>query len=291
MFLFYVDECGDDAIKYAAEGPPYVLSTKQSPYFTLSAVGIRDSSRKPLADALFEIKTRHFGKQVGDFKWGDSEIKGRFLNRSARAASNGTALQSPKAYRKLDSPHKVSKLINDLGLLFDKHRPIILSVTVDKARLVKTKSRSDHDALGAAYSLLQERIALSLEKLYTGESAVLIADEQTHHEKFFRSGEMNRKRKRFSGSLKVQPNFDLVVDKPLWLDTDLSSWDRELIQLADIVAYSSQSCVRTGEAPMHESFLWPQITRAMSVHWRTGDIRQAGFTVFPRGKKFYPKIK
>src|SRR5690625_3210491 len=233
MLLFYVDERGDSSIQYDDSLPTPTLSAKPSPYFTLSAVGIRDSSRRPIADALFEIKKRYFGDLAAELPWAESEIKGRYLRRAARFARDGRFLLSPDAFRELDSPKKVADLVKDIGLLFDKHRPIILSVTIDKQRLVRTRPERDHDALGAAYSLIQERIALSLEKLYSGESAILIADQQTEHEKYFRSGQMNRMREQFSGGLRVKPNFDLVIDKPLWLDTELSSWDRELLQLAD----------------------------------------------------------
>lgn len=291
MFLFYVDECGDTAIDYEHSQPQFTLSGKHSAYFTLSAVGIRDSSRKPMADGLFEIKRKHFGNAADDEPWQDTEIKGRYLSRAARSVASGTVLKSPMGYRSLDTPEKVSGLVRDLGLLIDKHRPIILSATIDKSRLVSTQPLEKHEPLGAAYSIIHERIALSLEKLYTGESAILIADQQADHERFFRSGEMNRRRREISSTLRVQPNFDLVVDKPLWLDTELSSWDRELLQVADIVAYSTTNCVQRGRYPEHESFLWPQITRSMAMHWRTGDIHQAGFTVYPRGRKYYPVTK
>lgn len=292
MLLFYVDECGDTALKLRdlEDGAPH-LDPKVSPYFTLSAVGIRDSARKPLADALFETKKRHFGDDALVGPWVDTEIKGRFLRRAARSVSAGITPQKPSGYARVDTPKKMAHLINDLGLLISKHRPLVLSVTIDKARLLRKPDQAAHDVLGTAYALLQERVALTLEKLYVGESAILIADQQTQHERYFRSGTMHSMRHAMSSKLAVKPDFELIVDKPLWLDTDLSSWDRELLQLADMVAFSCHRCVDTGLPPVEDSYLWPQIVRSMAVHWRNGEVDQAGFTVYPRPMPDYPKTK
>lgn len=287
MLLFYVDECGDSAIKLDPKAKELTLHPRVSRYFTLSAVGIRDSARKPLADALFETKGRHFGEEALRGPWADTEIKGRYLRRAERGAAAGAPLQAPVGYSHLSSPKRVTHLVNDLGLLLYKHRPLVLSVTIDKAQLLRRDS-SYHHPLGVAYALLQERVAFTLEKLYVGESAVLIADQQTEHEKSFREGHMHRLRTLMSSKLAVKPNFDLVIDKPLWVDTDLSSWDRELLQLADIVAYSCNECVGTGNPPSGETYLWPQIRRSMAVHWRAGEVHQAGFTVYPRSRNYYP---
>lgn len=127
---------------------------------------MRDSSRKPLAEAIFEIKQRHFGPGIELQPWGDSEIKGRHLFRATRSTASGNVLTNPAAYAVLDSPAKVSALVDDLGLLFLTYRPLI---------------------------------------------------------------------------------FTIGVDKPLWVDTELSTWDRELIQLSDIAAYSVAECFRRGK--------------------------------------------
>lgn len=289
MLLFYVDECGDSSLRLDSKARPNTLHSAVSRYFTLSAVGIRDSARKPLADALFETKSRHFGNIAKTGAWADTEIKGRFLRRAQRGAAAGSPLQSPAGYQRLDTTKKVTHLTDDIGLLISKHRPLVLSVTIDKQALLDYPDPQFHDALGVAYALLQERVAFTLEKLYVGESAVLIADQQTEHERYFRAGDMLKMRGLMSEKLRVKPNFDLVIDKPLWLDTDLSSWDRELLQLADIVAYSCNECVGTGQAPQRETYLWPQIRRSMAIHWRTGEVVQAGFTVYPRKTVYYPK--
>jgi hypothetical protein len=288
MFLFYVDECGDSALKLDPKSAKPRLKESVSPYFTLTAVGIRDSARKPLADALFETKKRHFGDEALNGPWAETEIKGRFLNRTMRSVAAGIAPMSPKGYARVNTVTKGERLVNDLGLIISKHRPLILSVTIDKRALVSKRSDRFHNALGVAYALLHERVALTLEKLYVGESAVLIADQQTEHERYFRSGDMLAMRAVMSEGLAVKPNFDLIVDKPLWLDTDLSSWDRELLQLADLTAYACHRCVESGAAPQEASYLWPQIRRSMAIHWRNGDVNQAGFTVFPRPQAQYP---
>ncbi|RLP83021.1 hypothetical protein D9V34_07200 [Mycetocola lacteus] len=150
---------------------------------------------------------------------------------------------------------------------------------IDKVALLKqTKSDSP---LGIAYALLHERIALSIEKLFGNESAVIIADQQTQHEHYFRSGGMSAARDALARNLREKPKFDLVVDKPLWVDTDFSSWDRELIQLADIAAYTTTRCMLDGIAPEQRSFLWPEIKHAMAIHWTSGSIERSGFAIYP----------
>ncbi|MFE7844895.1 DUF3800 domain-containing protein [Microbacterium sp. NPDC057407] len=290
MLLFYVDECGDSSLRLDPKASVPTLAPGVSRYFTLSAVGIRDSARKPMADALFETKKRHFGAEAMEGPWADTEIKGRHLRRAERGATVGVPLQSPAGYSRLATPKRVTGLVNDLGLILYKHRPLVLSVTIDKAQLIAADEKYRHP-LGVAYALLHERVAFTLEKLYVGESAVLIADQQTEHERYFRSGDMHRMRHLMASKLAVKPNFELVVDKPLWLDTDLSSWDRELLQLADIVAYSCSECVTSGVAPATPTYLWPQIRRSMAVHWRAGEIHQAGFTVYPRKRTYYPQTE
>lgn len=283
MLLFYVDECGGHGMKTATtEQGLDTLKAGSSPYFVLSGVGVRDSSRKPLAEALFELKKRHFGASIEGAAWGDSEIKGRHLSRAARSVESGNVLKHPVAYSVLDTKEKVSALCRDVGLLFDKYRPLTFTIAVDKFALVGTDPARTVQPLGAAYAYLHQRIALSLEKLYEGESAILIADQQTEHEKFFRSGEMNDARDRLTSGLYVKPNFDLIIDKPLWVDTDLSSWDRELIQLADVVAYTTTECMQSGQAPKRQSYLWEHIRGTLALHWRTGKIESGGFAVYPR---------
>lgn len=281
MIIFYVDEYGDHSMRIdeGNSGAPQ-LKKGVSEWFVLSAVGIRDSSRKPLAEALFEIKARHFGAGVALQPWGDSEIKGRFLFRAARSAAAGKTLASPAAYQVLDTPDKVTALIDDIGLLFLKYRPLIFSASVDKRVLLGRKKQEP--PLGAAYTYLQQRVALTMEKLHAGEAAILVADQQTQHETFFRSGEMNIVRDRMTHPLPLKPNYNLVLDKPLWVDTELSTWDRELIQLSDIVAYSVAECLKRGEAPSEACYLWKALRQNFAAHWSTGDVWGGGLAMYPK---------
>ena len=280
MLIFYADEYGDHSMLTAPKITPLVLKEGTSEFFVLASVGVRDISRKPIAEALFELKKKHFGASVVGAAWGDTEIKGRYLFRASRSVSNGRLLESPSGYRSLDSAEKVESLVRDLGLIFAKYRPLVFTVGVDKRELLR-RGTGFHP-LGVAYAYLNQRIALAMEKLYAGDAAIIVADQQTQHEAFFRSGKMNETRSMLTQNLSMKPNFDLVLDKPLWVDTDLSSWDREVIQLADIVAYTTAECLKRGEAPKELCYLWEQIKPCLAVNWRSGDVLGGGFAIHPK---------
>lgn len=126
MLLFYIDEYGDDSMRTdPADGR--ALKPGVSDWFVLSAVGIRDSSRKPLAEAIFAIKQRHFGPGMDVQPWGASEVKGRYLFRAARSVATGHVLESPAGYRVLDTQGKVDALIEDFGLVIARFRPLIFA--------------------------------------------------------------------------------------------------------------------------------------------------------------------
>lgn len=236
--IFYVDEFGDNSMATAPGSSPPVLKSGTSEYFILSAVGVRDTSRKPLAEAIFNVKRKHFQDDVELLSWVDSELKGRYLFRVARSVASGNVLQKPVAYSRLDTAEKINALIDDCGLLFATFRPVVFSVVVDKALLLGRDPVLRPTPLGAAYTYLQQRVALTMERLHAGEAAILVADQQTQHESFFRTGEMNAVRDRMTKDLPVTPDFNLVLDKPLWIDTELSVWDREILQLPDIEVIS-----------------------------------------------------
>lgn len=289
MLLFYVDEYGDPSMKCAPNADSATLKDGVSEWFILSAVGVQESTRRPLAESLFEIKEKHFGKSIDLQPWEASEIKGRFLFRAARSASAGKVLAHPSAYAVFTSTEKVQGLVDDLSRVFSTYRPLIFAVAVDKKRLLKRKGQHRKEPLGAAYAYLEQRVALTVEKVYTGEGAMLVADQQTQHESYFRSGAMNSVREELTRKLPIQPNFNLVLDKPLWIDTDLSSWDREILQLSDIVAYSVAECVKRGEAPVEPCYVWSRIAHQMAVQWSTGLVEGGGFSIYPRPKK-YPQV-
>jgi hypothetical protein len=280
MLIFYADEYGDHSMTTAVDIEPPRLKTGTSEMFILSAVGVRDTSRKPLAEALFEIKRRHFGEHVRDLPWGHTEIKGRYLFRASRSTASGNVLSSPPGYAALTTAASVESLVTDLGLIFAKYRPLIFTVAVDKRELLARDSKLH--PLGIAYTYIHQRIALAMEKLYAGDAAIVVADQQTQHEAFFRSGRMHENREALTSHLYMQPNFNLVLDKPLWVDTDLSSWDREIIQLADIVAYTTAECMRRMTAPDEICYLWEQIKPCLAVHWSTGNTLGGGFAVHPK---------
>ncbi|MEO8527675.1 MAG: hypothetical protein ABI435_01205 [Pseudolysinimonas sp.] len=78
------------------------------------------------------------------------------------------------------------------------------------------------------------------------------------------------------------PNYDVVLDKPLWVDTDLSSWDREIIQLAEIVAYSVNEYVARGGPPTEPGYLWQQIEPCLGINFTTGKLAGGRISLYPR---------
>lgn len=280
VLIFYADEFGDHSLNLDPDADTPTLKSGTSQLFVLSAVGVRDTSRRPLAEAIFKLKLKHFGAPAAGQVWGETEIKGRYLFRATRSAASGNVLASPSGYQTLDTPEKVSALVKDLGLIFATFRPLIFATVVDKVHMVET-GREFHP-LGIAYAYMHQRIAMAMEDLYAGDAAIIVADQQTQHEAYFRSGRMNQARSDLDAALPRKPNYDLVLDKPLWVDTDLSSWDREIIQLADIVAYTVAECIKRGQPPVEGNFLWNQIRSGLAVHRRTGGILGGGLSIYPK---------
>lgn len=284
MLLFYVDEFGDDSLLTKPHVTPRELKRGVSEYFILAAVGIRDTTRKPLAEALVRLKQRHFGAAVGTEPWGASEIKGRHLFRVSRSVATGHLLTKPAAYAQLRTPKMVDAFLRDLGRLFSTFRPLTFAVAVDKKGCLRLKEgkRKVSPPLGAAYAYLSQRVALTMERLYAGEGAIFVADQQTQHESFFRSGQMNDVRTRMTKGLPVQPQFSLVLDKPLWIDTELSVWDREILQLPDLVAYSVAELLKRGTAPAEACYLWDRIRPNFALKWASGEIESGGLAIYPK---------
>jgi len=295
MLAFYLDEFGDHSMTPNV-GDPSLLKTGTSPFFVLAAVGFHDSSRRPLAEAIVELKLRHFGSSlVQNAPWSNTEIKGRHLRRAQHSIATGHFLRSPVGWQSLKTSGQVEALIEDLRLTLVKFRPLIFAAGVDKlALLARPGVRKGRPVvavppLSAAYAYVQQRVALLMEEVYGGESALLVADQQVEHEKIFRSGRLNADRAILTDGLPMQPNFNLVLDKPLWIDTELSTWDREILQLADIVAYSAGRCLLKGQPPSDTSAMWETITRLMAVRWSSGRIEGGGFAIYPRpGPGGYP---
>jgi hypothetical protein len=284
MLIFYIDEFGDDSL-LSAPGDPKALKAGVSPWFVLSAIGVRDSSRERLAQAIVEAKEKAFGGYDELRPWGDSEIKGRHLVRCSRRLTSGKSLSGPAAYSTLNVAG-LEALIAELASIFGRFRPVIFSVAVDKHALLQRKQSLQRPVLGIAYTYLLQRVALTVDRIYSGEPAILVADQQTSHERFFRSGGMHQVRDEMTNPLPVQPRFDLVLDKPLWIDTDLSRWDREILQLADIVAYSTGRCVLQGSEPEESPYLWASVRGHMALGWSSGSVLGGGFAIHPKPENF-----
>lgn len=283
MLIFYADESGNTALGLDPSSAEPILKPGTPEYFVLAAVGVRDVSRRPLAEALVAIKKKHFGADVFERDWSTSEIKGSLLNHAANHASEGRTMHAPSAYRALDSVEKTGELIKDLGNLFSRFKPTIFVQVIDKKPMLGRDN--EFEPIGFAYAHLHQRIARAVEQNHSGESAMIVADEQKEHEKHFNSGALNRARDSLAAQGNYRPNFNLVLDKPLWIDPKLSSWDREIIQLADIVAFAAMRIMTTGEAPDEPQYLWKYIRPCLSVNDRTGEVLHGGFGIYPTPKK------
>jgi hypothetical protein len=280
VLIFYADENGTPSMNPEPGATPARLKKGTSDRFTLVGVGIRDTSRRPVAEALVKVKKRHFGDATSG-PWGATEIKGRYLFAASQAAGPENPLRLPDGYAALDTPGKVNTLIRDLGLVFPKFRPLVFAAVVDKGQML---TNGDHlNPVGVAYALLHQKIAIAMEDLYAGEGAVVVADQQSHHEALFRAGDLHRTREILSTDLHRKPNYNIVLDKPLWVDPDLSTWDREIIQLADLVAYAANEYVSLGEPPTAPWFLWKHIEPCFGVRFATGKIAGGGISIYPKG--------
>lgn len=287
MLIFYLDEFGNHALDRDESSSVPALRAGASPFFVLGSIGVRDTSRRVLAEKIFEIKKRHFGEIAETGDWGETEIKGRHLRRVARSVAAGKTLESPAGYASIKTPSQVEALLKDLGLVFDTFRPIVFATAVDKIETVSTGR--DLPPLGVTYAYLHQRVATTMEDLYAGEAAMFVADQQAQHEKFFRSGGLRDTRAVLNAGLRREPNYDLVLDKPLWVDTDLSHWDREILQLADVVAYTVGECLLRDEIPTEANYLWPHIERCMARHHLSGSLLGAGLSLYPKTASVFTK--
>jgi|GEM_PF-944214 len=285
MLLFYVDECGD-AKAWPAAGSK---GSRPSDYFVLAAVGISDTSRQNAAEALTALRAKHLHPPAGatPTQWKELEIKGRYLAQAARALMKG-AQPSRAVFRPaFTSETSSTALLHSLRNIFNRYRPLIFVVAIDKKRLAELDRAID--PLGAAYAILHERVAQTLGGVVAGEAAIFVADQQLEHEAYFRDGHMKTARDAMASRLHSAPDFNRVLDKPLWIDPELSEWDREIIQLADIVAYSTYELVKRNSAPTEDYYLWEAIEPWLARHWGSGKVAGGGLAVFPPPKR-YPTL-
>lgn len=274
MFIFYTDETGTSALSTAPGSDRPELKPGHSHYFTLAGIGIRDSARTRLAERLISLKLKHFGAVVGD--WSASEIKGRYLRRAVGSVADNDSGALPSGWDALAEPRV---LVDDLALLVRQFRPLVFTNIVDKRKMV-TRGET-LNPIGIAYSYLQRNIALTLEHQYAGECAVILADQQNEHEQFFRSGGIHEIRAMLERDLTKSPRYELVLDKPLWVDTELSTWDREIIQLADIASYLVTRLFETGEPVAELQPLWDALLPQFALHPVSGRILGRGIAVYP----------
>ncbi len=277
MLLFYIDESGHHRMD-ADPDDPTRLARDTTDWFVLSAVGIRDTSRRPLAEAIDDIKQTRLGA-ASDRPWKDTEIKGRRLAITQRRHATGTPAED--SYPELDDAAELDELEHELRMLFSRFRPLTFSVAIDKRALFE--KRPGESALGWAYAFLYRRMALSLERLYPGEGGVLVADQQTEHEKAFRTGDLTRLRDELAETAPwLRADYRLLLDRPLWIDSTLSTWDREIIQLADLVAFTTHEGLSRGFDSAGARSLWPAIRAVLAEDWNKGGPDGEGLVIFPR---------
>lgn len=278
MLIFYVDETGTASLATVPGSDPPALVAGSARLFTLAAVGIRDSARGPLAEYLLRVKTEHLGAR-SDAPWDDTEIKGRYLLHVAKALRNGKQHSAPPGYSALADPAAMDALLHALGLALSTFRPLIMTNVVDKQKMIARGNQTN--PIGIAYSYLQRNIALTLEHQLSGEAAVIVADQQTQHEALFKSGGIHEIRAQLEKDLTRVPNYNLVLDKPLWLDTDLSMWDREILQLADIAAFLVTKVIDEGEPPAELERLWQAMLPQFALHHKSGKVLGRGIAMYP----------
>jgi len=275
VLIFYVDESGHHSANRDPEDPSK-LARGSSEWFILSAVGIRDTTRRSLAEELDRVKRRHFPESE---RWTATEIKGRHLAETRkRLRSPHYVADAADGYSIFTTTEQLSALEDDLRLVISRYRPIVFSIAIDKQRLIE--KYPDQSPLDTAYAFLYRRVALTLQRIYQGEGAVFVADQQEQHEKHFNSGKIIEFRDRINRKGKQRAEYELILDKPLWINTELSSWDRELIQLADLAAFLSGECIRTGMPP-EPLALWNELRDCMAVDWKTGEPEGEGLMIFP----------
>ena len=248
----------------------------------LSAVGIRDTSRRPLAEAIDSLKRTHLGASDA---WGDTELKGRRLAVTRkRIDGEGRARDVEYEYPAVQTDDEFAALLHSTALMFDRFRPLTFTVAIDRTRL--EAARHGESALGWAYAFLYRRIAVALERLYPGEGGVLVCDRQDAHEKQFTSGELLRIRDELATRTNLKADFRVLLDRPLWMDPTQSTWDREIVQLADLVAFTTHEGVKRGFDSDHARGLWPSIRSCLNVDIRTGEPDGEGLVIFPKPERW-----
>ncbi len=264
-------------------GGRWVLDPSVSPWFILGAVGIKETMRKDLAEDIREIKTRYF-PGWDQRSWKDTEIKGRHLHQAMTMTRVGR-VPWERGYQHLDL-RQVGSLCADLARLFRQFRPIVYVMAIDKVAHARVRGQL-REPEAIAYAFLEQRLALLIDDVYgDAEGALMIADDQQSHERLFRTGRMLEVRTTITAGLPRQPNFDLVLDRPVWIDPMLHPLDREILQLPDIVCYSVATLLQRGSPPTSAAHMWKYIRPCLAYHFNTGEPKDAGLSIYPRPSPF-----
>lgn len=280
MLLFYIDESGHHRMAPDKHDPTR-LARDTTDWFVLSAVGIRDTERQPLAEAVYALKERWLGTS-SDRPWGETELKGRRLAITRRRLEG--ARPDPEAdYPAIASSAQLDALEEGIGELFAGIDGMAFTIAIDKNRLFET--RPGVPALGSAYAFLYRRIALTLAARFPGEHGILIADQQAEHEKAFRDHELTRVRDELAAEGRLTADYRLLLDRPLWIDSSLSTWDREIIQLADLVAFTTNEGLSRGFDSRAARELWPHIRPALAPD-EHGSPDREGFVIYPNPREW-----
>ncbi len=275
MLLFYVDESGNTGVPIGDAG--------RGRYFALAAVGVRDSSREALAREIRSVRIKYFGEKAVAASWAETELKARHIQALTSNTPIGAPNGAPLGWAGVAEHNKLNNLTRDLEKVFAKFRPLVFAAVVDKSGLPEGDS-----AVATAYARLYIEVAKAAANVYVGESVLFVADRQDEHERLFRSGAVHESRRKLAPKGPARPDFNLIIDTPIWLDPSLSTWDREIIQLADLVALAAREWALQRSAPKHSSFMWRAMVPCFALHWHETTAVKAGLTIYPPPKAYPP---
>jgi hypothetical protein len=282
VLVFYIDEVGTGNLKYKA--------LKEHPWFILGALGIRDVYRQGLANALQGAKDEAFGTIWRRKPWDNTEIKGRHLAAAKRRLDQGKKVLAPSGYYGL-SNYKLENLQDALFKILRTFTPVLYAIGIDKNKHLTVQRRGDpYNPIAIAYAFLQQRLAALVEHTsQASEGALMLADEQSHHENLFRKGEVRDVRNGFQARWLGKPNVAVIIAKPVWIDKHEMVIDREIAQLTDFMLYA----VSLGMIGKNWNHPWlEQLGPHFARHWgkgrRLGAVWNAGITIYP--PSYYPRI-
>lgn len=280
MLIFYIDEVGNGNL-----GPKSMVA---HPWFVLGALGIGDVNRRSLAQALCDTKSAIFGTTWQTHPWEETEIKGRYLARTAARLSASKTPLHPNGYRTLTGT-KLSELLSSLFRIYRTFSPVLYAIGIDKQRH-NARTGAAYDPVAIAYAYLQQRLCGLADHTSHGEEGMLmLADEQRQHESLFRGGQIRSVRSSLQSAMHRTPDIGNIIAKPVWIDSDEMVVDREITQLVDFMLYAVSLGMIQGSwtHPWLEN-LGPHFAR----HWGRGKyigaVWNAGITIYPR--PYYRRI-